>query len=165
MLQIRTILHPTDFSKQSEFAFRMACSLAKDYGAEMHVLHVMPPPHVGYIEGPMPIAPESLEDELRQKLNRLHAEDNTVRVLHRLVEGEPVDEILHMAKQTGCDLIVMGTHGRTGVGRVLLGSVAEGVVRKAPCPVLTIKNPLSEIRSTAMEAGEKTGRKLQTVEN
>jgi nucleotide-binding universal stress UspA family protein len=143
----------------------MACSLAKDYGAELYVLHVMPSPHVGYIEGPMPIVPENIEAELREKLNRLHPENGTVRVTHRLVEGAPVEEILHMAKETGCDVIVMGTHGRTGVGRVLLGSVAEGVVRKAPCPVLTIKNPLAEAKATAKENDRSTAKVLQAVEH
>jgi nucleotide-binding universal stress UspA family protein len=157
MLPIRTILHPTDFSKQSELAFRTACSLAKDHGAELHVLHVIPSPLIGYIEGPMPVVPPDVQTQLREKLNRLRPESGEVRVTHRLVEGAPVDEILHMAKEIGCDVIVLGTHGRSGVGRVLLGSVAEGVVRKAPCPVLTIKTPVPEPKSAA-------GKNLRKVE-
>ena len=139
MLPIRTILHPTDFSKQAEFAFQLACSLARDYGAELYVVHVVTPPIVVYGEGVLPVAPENYQAELREKLNRLHATDSRVRVLHRLVEGEPVDEILRVAKETGCDLIVMGTHGRRGLGRVIMGSVAEKVVRTAPCPVVTVR--------------------------
>ena len=155
MTHIRTILHPTDFSKQSEFAFQLACSLARDYGADLYVLHVMPLPVVAYIEGPLPIASEALQEELRQKLDRLHAENGKFRVLHRLVEGEPVNEIMHMAAETGCDLIVMGTHGRTGVGRILMGSVAEGVSRKAPCPVLTVKNPFPEAIEECRQKSER----------
>jgi nucleotide-binding universal stress UspA family protein len=141
MLPIHTILHPTDFSKQSEFAFQLACSLARDYGAELFVLHVVSPPVVVYGEGVLPVEPESYQVELREKLHRLHAGEPEVRVLHRLVEGQPVDEILRLAKEIGCDLIVMGTHGRTGLGRVLMGSVAEKVVRTAPCPVVTVREP------------------------
>ena len=155
MTHIRTILHPTDFSKQSEFAFQLACSLARDYGADLYVLHVMPLPVVAYIEGPLPIASEALQEELRQKLDRLHAENGKVRVLHRLVEGEPVNEILNMALETSSDLIIIGTHGRTGVGRMLMGSVAEGVSRKAPCPVLTVKNPFPEATEESRQKFER----------
>jgi len=141
MLPIHTILHPTDFSKQSEFAFQLACALARDYEAELFVVHVVTPPVVIYGEGVLPVEPEAYQEELREKLNRLHAEEPGVRVVHRLVEGQPVDEILHLAREIGCDLIVMGTHGRTGLGRVLMGSVAEKVVRMAPCPVVTVREP------------------------
>ena len=143
MLPIHTILHPTDFSKQSEFAFQLACSLARDYGAQLYVVHVVTPPVVVYGEGVLPVEPEAYQAELREKLNRLHAVEPEVRVLHRLVEGQPVDEILRLAKEIGCDLIVMGTHGRTGFGRMLMGSVAEKVVRTAPCPVVTVRQPSS----------------------
>jgi nucleotide-binding universal stress UspA family protein len=164
MLPIHTILHPTDFSKQSEFAFQVACSLARDYGAHLHVVHVMVPPLVVYGEGVLPVAAENFEEELRQKLYRLHGKDANVRVLHHLEEGQPVDQILHVAKETGCDLIVMGTHGRTGLGRVIMGSAAEGVIRKAPCPVLTIKNPLPEMKPAAEDSEHKNSKVLQAVE-
>ena len=143
MLPIHTILHPTDFSKQSEFAFQLACSLARDYGAQLYVVHVVTPPVVVYGEGVLPVEPAAYQAELRETLTRLHAVEPEVRVLHRLVEGQPVDEILRLAKEIGCDLIVMGTHGRTGFGRMLMGSVAEKVVRTAPCPVVTVRQPSS----------------------
>jgi nucleotide-binding universal stress UspA family protein len=66
-----------------------------------------------------------------------------VAVEQRLAEGDPAAEILHLATDTGCDMIVLGTHGRTGLDRLLMGSVAEQIVRKAPCPVLTVKAPQS----------------------
>ncbi len=155
MLPIHTILHPTDFSKESEFAFQLACSLARDYGADLYVLHVVTPAVVIYGEGVLPVAPENYTEELREKLNRLHAPDDSVHVLHRLVEGQPVDEILHLAKEIGCDLIIMGTHGRSGLGRMLMGSVAEKMVRTAPCPVVTVRAPAAIAeRATAKKREE-----------
>jgi nucleotide-binding universal stress UspA family protein len=142
MLPIRTVLHPTDFSDRSEFAFRLACSLARDYGARLIVLHVAVPPVAVYGEGMMAPAPEGNLDELRQQLELLLPRDPRVGVEHRLVEGDAAAEILQAAKDTGSDVIVMGTHGRTGLGRLLLGSVAEQVVRRAACPVVTVKTPL-----------------------
>src|SRR5262249_2939014 len=91
MLPIHTILHPTDFSKQAEFAFQLACALARDYEAELFVVHVVTPPVVIYGEGVLSVEPEVYQEELREKLNRLHAEEPGVRVVHRLVEGQPVD--------------------------------------------------------------------------
>jgi hypothetical protein len=78
---------------------------------------------------------------LWKSLCRFGVPDNKVRVEHRLEEGEPSKEILRVAAEVGCDLIVMGTHGRTGLERLVLGSVAERVLAKARCPVLTLKTP------------------------
>src|SRR5262245_44784958 len=158
MLPIHTILHPTDFSKQSAFAFQLACSLARDYGTDLHVLHVASPPITPYAGGVLPVAPEDLEQELRQKLHGLRAPDAKVHVQHHLWEGQPVEQILHLAEEIRCDLIVMGTHGRKGVGRVLLGSVAEKVVRRAPCPVVTVRAPSAVVER---EAGEHQSEALQ----
>jgi nucleotide-binding universal stress UspA family protein len=139
MLPIRTILHPTDFSPQSAAGYQMACALARDYGARLVLLHVHPVDMVygeGYV---LPPDPAAILEELRQELDRMPPPDPGVRVDRAIEDGDPVTEILETARETGCDLIVMGTHGRTGVGRLLLGSVAEAVLRKAPCPVLTMK--------------------------
>jgi nucleotide-binding universal stress UspA family protein len=147
MLPVRTVLHPTDFSDYSSHAFRLACSLARDYGARLLVLHVAPPPVIVYSEGlAIPPEPAKYKDQLWQQLRQVQAGDPKVRVEHRLVEGDAVAEILRTAGETKCDLIVMGTHGRTGLGRLLMGSVAEQVVRKAPCPVVTVKTPFPETR-------------------
>ena len=131
MLPIKTILVATDFSERSGYAFQLACSLARDRGARVIVLHVMP----------VPLVQEKrlYREEMAGELNRLGAPDARVRVEHRLEEGDAATQILRVAQATGCDLIVMGTHGRGGIVRVLLGSVAEEVLRKAPCPVLTVK--------------------------
>jgi nucleotide-binding universal stress UspA family protein len=141
MLPIHRILHPTDFSERSSTAFQLACALAHDYGARLVVLHVAQPPMIAYGEVVMP--PPSLdyrkvaEDQLRQ----LQAPWAGLRLEHRLEEGDPAATILRVAQETGSDLVVLGTHGRTGLGRLLMGSVAEQVVRRAPCAVLTVKTP------------------------
>ena len=142
MFAIRTILHPTDFSERSDCAFHLACSLARDHGARVIVLHVFPPPVV-HGEVVARRQPDGYEDRLWADLRRIRPPDPKVAVEHRLLEGEPAKAILHAARDGGCDLIVMGTHGRTGLRRVLMGSVAEEVVRLAPCPVLTVNQPFS----------------------
>jgi nucleotide-binding universal stress UspA family protein len=146
MLAIRTILHPTDFSQTSKYAFRLACSLARDHGARLVVLHVAPPPQMVSYEG-IPLEPSmsgSYQDELQDKLRQIRAPDPGVSIETRLEEGFAAPEIVRVAQETPCDLIVMGTHGRTGLGRLLMGSVAEQVLRKALCPVLTVKAPLRQ---------------------
>jgi nucleotide-binding universal stress UspA family protein len=145
MLPVRTVLHPTDFSEHSRYAFRLACALARDYGARLVVLHVGPPPGIVYGTGPVPVEGAPHQQELREKLAELQAPDPKVPVEHRLaVHADPASEILRVAGELGCDVIVLGTHGRTGLGRVVLGSVAEQVLRKAGCPVLTVKLPPPE---------------------
>jgi len=141
MLPIRTILHPTDFSDRSQHAFRLACSLARDYGAELAVLHVVPTPLAVYMEGVVAEPMTDFQEELQAQLCALKPEFPEVKPEYRTVEGDAIHEILRFAAEHPCDLIVMGTHGRTGLGRFLMGSVAEGVVRKAACPVLTVKTP------------------------
>ncbi len=136
MLNIRTILHPTDFSERSTWAFRLACALAHDLGAGLIVLHVAPPP------APDPNGMLKKEYErLWDALVQVRAGEPAIQLEHQFRPGEPAEEILHMARASKCDLIVMGTHGRTGLSRLLMGSVAEAVLRQAPCPVLTVKAP------------------------
>jgi len=148
MLPIHTILHATDFSTQSNHAFQLACALARDYEAKLVVLHVALPPVIGSEMGIMiPPGGVDFEDELRQKLTQLRPVGLTIPVEHYLREGEPALEILDLAQECQADLIVLGTHGRTGLGRLLMGSVAEAVLRKAPCPVLTVKAPLRQTAS------------------
>jgi nucleotide-binding universal stress UspA family protein len=139
MLPIRNILHPTDFSASSAAAFQVACALARDYGARLVLLYVKPPEIVygdGFI---LPPDPEPVRRELFDKLKGLGPVGRDLRVERVLLEGDPAAGILEKARELPCDLIVMGTHGRTGVGRLLMGSVAEAVLRRAPCPVLTVK--------------------------
>jgi len=146
MFPISTVLHPTDFSPRSEQAFQVACSLARDAGARLIVLHVLERPVIVHSGVAMaPPEPPPPEAERRARLEQLHQvrpAHPAVAVEHRLEEGDPATAILQVATEAGCGLIVMGTHGRTGLGRLLMGSVAEKVVRGATCPVLTVKTPL-----------------------
>lgn len=152
MLPLGTVLHPTDFSENSEFAFRMACALARDYNARLVLLHVMAPPMVIYAGGPIPAEMWPSTDEVQEKLRKLEEQAHRVRVESQVMEGDPVDMILRAAEETHSDVIVMGTHGRTGLGRLLMGSVAEAVIRKVPCPVLSVKP--QPVRQKAIEESE-----------
>jgi nucleotide-binding universal stress UspA family protein len=136
MLHIQTILHPSDFSRCSNSALRLACSLARDQVAHLIVLHVVPSALAAEKKG--------FGEELGDELSQMAVPDQQVQIERRLEEGDPVTQILRVARESSCDLIVMGTHGRTGLGRLLMGSVAEQVMRKAPCPVLTVKMPQQE---------------------
>jgi nucleotide-binding universal stress UspA family protein len=141
MLPIRIILHPTDFSENSQAAFEMACAMARDYRASLYVVHVEPPlpvfAELGAIP-PIPVDREAIERQLLQ----IQSTNPAVRITRLLLGGDEATEITAFAEKVHADLIVMGTHGRTGLGRLLMGSVAEEVLRRAPCPVMTIKNPV-----------------------
>jgi nucleotide-binding universal stress UspA family protein len=141
MLPVRTILYPTDFSERSDAGFRLACALARDYDARLIVLHVVPTPAIVYLGGVVPPEPDQTRQQLWDKLRLMRPDDPAITLEHRLVEGEPAPAILHLAEKLNCDLIVLGTHGRTGLGRFLMGSVAEQVLRRASCPVVTVKTP------------------------
>jgi nucleotide-binding universal stress UspA family protein len=141
MLPIRTILHPTDFSECSAYAFQMACSLAHDYGARLVLVHVRPPLVIYGDLPPVPPEPPEVLQQVHDRLSQMWPPDPGVSVERHLVKGDPAAEILRLARLSPCDLIVMGTHGLIGLDRLLMGSVAEQVMRKAPCPVLTVKVP------------------------
>jgi len=144
MLPLRVILHPTDFSPEAGFALQVACSLARDYGARLLILHVAQPPVVIYSESGMLIPPTaSFRQEALDELHRLELPAD-VLAERSLREGEAAATILQLAEEVKADLIVMGTHGRTGLGRLAIGSVAEDVLRKAFCPVVTVRNPNAE---------------------
>jgi nucleotide-binding universal stress UspA family protein len=115
--------------------------MAREHGARLIILHVCPSVvATSEIEAAM-VPSEADKELLRAELSRLQPRDPNVSVEHILQAGEPVEEILRVARERHCDLIVMGTHGRTGLSRLLMGSVAEAVVRTASCPVVTIKGP------------------------
>jgi len=139
MLPFKTILHPTDFSEPSDAAFRVACGLASDHNARVVVLHVIPPPQ-SHGEVIARRQDEGYHKEMWRMLERVRPEGTRPPVEHRLEDGPPAETILRMARDEGADVIVLGTQGRTGLGRLLLGSVAEQVVRQAPCPVLTVNS-------------------------
>ena len=142
-MQLKQILIPIDFSDYSDQALRWGVSLAHKYGAQLLLLHVIP---------------EVLEEvSARASAGEQHVIDLTAEVeaqLHeiarqglkeglavqvRVADGEPADAILRLAREERADLIVMGTHGRSGLSHLLLGSTAEAVVRAASCPVFTVR--------------------------
>lgn len=144
MLTIETIVYPTDFSAPSDYAFRLAHSLARDHDSRLIVLHVVTtlgPELVTHGEAATELEPESYRRKLLADLQKVQPADPSVRVEHHLAEGDEATEIVRVARETGCGLIVMATHGRSGMQRLLMGSVAEQVMRHAPCPVLTVKSP------------------------
>ena len=140
MLAIKNILVPIDFSERSYNAFEMASALARDHRAGLTLLHVREMVAAPFGEMGM-AAPVDLpnREELLDRLAKLEPADESINVEYLVVEGGPAEEIIRAAVDHGCDLIVMATHGRTGLGRLLMGSVAEEVMRKAPCPVMTLK--------------------------
>jgi nucleotide-binding universal stress UspA family protein len=147
MLAIRQILFPTDFSEHAEHAWPYALGLAQKFGAEVHLFHVLtPPPRVTEAYS-VNFNPEKLlqaqRDEATSLMDRqVQAAQDRGLIFHReVLVGVDFREIVDYARKHDIDLIVMATHGRTGLAHALLGSVAEKVVRKAPCPVLTIKHP------------------------
>jgi len=151
MLPLRTILHPTDFSEPCGHAFRLACALARDHKSRVILFHVVPPSIIAYGVGAVAMEPWETHESCTEQVRKLKAMEPRVEIEFRQGDGEAVPEILRVARETECDLIVMGTHGRTGLGRLLMGSVAEGVMRKAPCPVLTVKMPFAEATASTEE--------------
>jgi nucleotide-binding universal stress UspA family protein len=141
-MEIRHILTPTDFSAPATQAVTGAFELAQTFGAKLSLLHVIEVPAYA-IEVALPL--EALERDARRELARLLPEAEAAHVeVTRLVNmGVPSQNIVETAAAEQVDLIVMATHGRTGLSHLVLGSVAERVVRLAPCPVLTIR-PLGD---------------------
>ena len=133
------ILFPTDFSPLGETALEMATALAKQRGAKLVIAHVEEPP-MAYGGGELYSGIEEPDRrEMEAMLAAILPTDPAVGYEHRLLIGSPATAIVRLAESENFDLIVMPTHGRTGLSRLLMGSVAEEVVRKAPCPVLTVK--------------------------
>ena len=143
----RRILWPTDFSELAKGALAHALAVASDAGAELVVLHVFtPPPPYSMPEIAGDLWAEILEKQraaAEEELRRLAEQVKGPKIQTRtvLAEGAPFDQILHAAERLQCDLIVIATHGHTGLAHAIIGSVAENVVRRAPCPVLTVRPP------------------------
>jgi nucleotide-binding universal stress UspA family protein len=151
MIDLHRILVPTDFGKSSENALTYAVAFAQKFGAEICLLHVVQDLAVFFPEAvftmPPPAPPlEQFIAAARTALERVVSGLNVdgVIVHSEIGVGPPFDEIVRVAREKNVDLIVMGTHGHTGLAHILLGSVAEKVVRRAPCPVLTVRHPEHE---------------------
>ena len=145
-MKTRRILHPSDFSSASRAAFARAVAMAKAEHAQLLLVHVMSP--VIPLMGDGYISPKVYDDMERsmraygqKQIDKLvaKAKGAGVRVRPLLLEGAAADRIVRAARSYHADLVVIGTHGRTGLARVFLGSVAERVVGTAPCPVLTVR--------------------------
>src|SRR5262249_30567675 len=117
----------------------LACALARDYGAHLVVLHVVSPPTVVFTEGAVPPDMDLIVTDAKARLDQLKAPDQNLTFERRIAQGQAVESILRAIHELDADLVVLGTHGHTGLKRLLMGSVAEQVLRKAPCPVLTVK--------------------------
>jgi nucleotide-binding universal stress UspA family protein len=140
-MNIKTILHPTDFSAASRYALELAFSLARDHGARVVLLHVVEPQFYGG-EPTMPVVTfEDLRAEAQNWFATLPKPRGDIPTIEIIAEGEPVGQILRVAAEEQADFIVLGTHGRTGLSRLLMGSVAETIIRRAQCPVLAVKTP------------------------
>lgn len=139
MATFSTILHPTDFSEASDLALRMAYQLARDYSARLVLLNIVEPPVYFGELGAGFNAPEEDRKLAEKRIATLLEPDPKVAIERLVREGMAAAEIVREARERPCDLIVIGSHGRTGIGRVLMGSVAEDVARKASCPVLIVR--------------------------
>lgn len=141
--QMFKVLFPTDYSECSGEAMKYAVTLAADAGGSLIVVHVVEPMSP-YLVPESPSDESRHRDEFMERLKGLLANHPSVTCDEETRLGDPVANIVQVAENEQVDLIVMGTTGRTGVKRMLLGSVAEHVVRRAPCPVLTLKAPATE---------------------
>ena len=139
------ILFATDFSSASDAALPHAASLAKEAGARLVIVHVEEPP-LAYGGGELYYGlPEPNSAAIAAMLERVKPADPGVAFEHRMAMGNPADEIVQLARDEKASLIVLGTHGRSGFSRLLMGSVAEVVVRRAPCPVLVYRQPIEKL--------------------
>lgn len=135
----KTILFPTDFSTASDAALVHAEAIAKQSGAGLLIVHVEEPP-LAYGGGELYYGlPEPNSERIQKMLEAVRPRAADVHFEHRLMMGDPAGEVVRVAGEQGCQMIVMGTHGRTGLTRLLMGSVAEQIVRRAPCPVLVYR--------------------------
>jgi nucleotide-binding universal stress UspA family protein len=146
----RTILCPVDFSTASLAALKEASTTAKEAGGHLIVLHVVKP-----VQGDdlcPPLYDAAYKEELLASLKDVAVPQDRVSIEHRILVGNPAPIIVRIAEEEGVDLIVMGTHGRSGFRRLFLGSVAEAVVRSARCPVLTIREANADSEQLVLAA-------------
>ena len=147
-MNVKKILFPSDFSHTGDAALDLATALARDTGATLVIVHVEEQ-MTAYGGGEFYYGvAEPATDDLRRMLEEIRPTDPDVSFQHRLITGDPASAIVRVASEENVDMIVMGTHGRSGLSRILMGSVAEAVVRKATCPVLTFKQPTKKLAGT-----------------
>jgi nucleotide-binding universal stress UspA family protein len=138
MIRVKKILYPTDFSSYSNQAYFHAVALAENHNASLTVLFVYTPDIVTPGEPP---DEATAKRYWQNQLEQIRPVDPSIAVHHVLLEGDPAREIVRYSRDASMDLVVMGTHGRTGLERLLVGSVAERVMKDASCSVLVVKLP------------------------
>jgi nucleotide-binding universal stress UspA family protein len=161
MITLKTVLVPTDFSECSQAAVRYGRALAEAFGASLHLLHVVQDPYkqAWAAEGfaaPVTDMVMQWEEQARKRLEETAASCAPLQTTVATRVGSPFYDIASYASENAVDLIVIGTHGRGPIGHMLLGSVAERIVRKSPCPVLTVHHPQHEfvVEPDAVKAPE-----------
>lgn len=138
-MSAKRILFPTDFSAAADAGLPEAAALARERDATLVVLHVQEPP-AAYAEGGLYYGLSQPDEEaLMDRLGEVVPKGSGIACEQRLAIGDPANEIVRIARSENVDLIVMGTHGRSGLSRLIMGSVAESVMRHAPCPVMTYR--------------------------
>jgi nucleotide-binding universal stress UspA family protein len=143
-MNIRRVLFPTDFSHYNDAALEVASTLAAEAGAKLDIVHVDDMRDVNATLADLGyVLPTEMDDRraIRERLAQIVPPVAGLRYERHYLKGIPVFEITQFAERENIDLIVMASHGRTGLWRILMGSVAEGVMRKAACPVLIVKQP------------------------
>jgi nucleotide-binding universal stress UspA family protein len=153
IMNVQRILFPTDFSQYNDAALQYASTLAAEADALLYIVHVdeMRDLNAAMGESGYLIAAAVAHEgrpELRRRLEEVVPTTEELIYEHYYLRGSPVTEILRFAERENVDLIVMGSHGRTGLSRLLMGSIAEGVMRKAPCPVLVVRQPATRYKRT-----------------
>jgi nucleotide-binding universal stress UspA family protein len=145
VIKLKRVLVPTDFSDSARHAFTYGLSFAKEYGAELVLLHVVENVTVGYASDLFPVRMAAGFQEIsgyaRAELAKLAqvARDRGLGVSEQVIQGKPSNEIIRYAAENHVDMIVLGTHGKGMLDQALFGSTTERVVRRAPCPVLTVR--------------------------
>ena len=149
MIKLKKILYPTDFSKHSLAALPYALDLTRQFDAQLHCLHVVDESYQYWMAGgesamPIVVSEREIRDSAQKQLDDF-IEKNLAefkdRLTSKIVSGRPFVEIIRYANQQQIDLIVIATHGHGALASMLLGSVTEKVVRKSPCPVMTVRHP------------------------
>ena len=145
MIKLKKVLVPTDFSESARHALTYGISFAREYEAELTLLHVVENLTVGYASDLFPVPMAEVFQEIsgyaKAELAKLgtEARAKNVTVEEVVVQGKPSAEIMRFARETEVDMIVLGTHGKGMLDQALFGSTTERVVRRAPCPVLTVR--------------------------
>jgi nucleotide-binding universal stress UspA family protein len=161
-MTVKRILVPTDFSEPSDAALQYATGMAQAFGAQLYLIYV--PGKTGQnLETNFPVG--RFETAARERLGTLLSQEEMERLRpeYALRIGTPADEIVRYADDRDVDLIIMGTHGRSGVAHLLMGSVAEQVVRTAPCPVLLVRHPKGAFVKSQAAAPAADAARLRTV--